>query len=215
MDSPVLAGYYSRVDSTNLHQEAAVFMPTFDLGGEINGWSVQAIEGTQLNTNGYLYTHSIATDINRHLIVVGSSKRGNYDGQLADADVTSQSGSLNNRLWVANASQLPITASYLSEGIFFDGAGGKIHAINDFNEIVGNIDFNDKPEINGTERLKRGFIYPHDATGIIGARSDIFKNQAWWLDDLTNDGTLAGHHNKFRIIDANDINNAGIIAATA
>ena len=45
------------------------------------------------------------------------------------------------------------------------------------------------------------------------------NSKAWWLDDLTNgsnaDGDASGENNKFRIIDATDINDAGVISATA
>ncbi|CSC27904.1 Protein of uncharacterised function (DUF3466) [Vibrio cholerae] len=43
----------------------------------------------------------------------------------------------------------------------------------------------------------------------------IFANKAWLLDDLTNDNTATGNNNQFRIIDATDINDAGVISATA
>ena len=47
------------------------------------------------------------------------------------------------------------------------------------------------------------------------SRIALFESKAWWLDDLTNDGNASGDNNKFRIIDASDINDAGVISATA
>ncbi|MFA0520503.1 DUF3466 family protein, partial [Vibrio sp. 10N.222.55.E8] len=59
-------------------------------------------------------------------------------------------------------------------------------------------------------------IYPYEVKSSKNERRvDIFNGQAWWLDDLTNDGNASGDNNKFRIIDATDINDAGVISATA
>ena len=41
-----------------------------------------------------------------------------------------------------------------------------------------------------------------------------FANKAWYLDDLTNDGSLSGN-NQYRVVDATDINDAGVISGTA
>ncbi|CCN84108.1 conserved hypothetical protein [Vibrio nigripulchritudo SFn27] len=214
-NKPVLVGYYNRKNSSDMLPEAAVFLPTFDTGGEINGWSTKAISGTTLNPDGYIYHNSVATDVNQNLLVIGNTKRGNYDYKRSRTDVPVEEGSLNNRLWVANASSSSPSATYLSGGIFFAGAGGDMRSVNDFNEIVGRIDAENVREVDGKIRRKRGFIFPYAATGITGNRSGIFQNRAWWLDDLTNDGSVGGNNNQFRIIDANDINNAGIISASA
>ncbi|CCO46288.1 conserved hypothetical protein [Vibrio nigripulchritudo SOn1] len=214
-NKPVLVGYYNRKNSSDMLPEAAVFLPTFDTGGEINGWSTKAISGTNLNPDGYIYHNSVATDVNQNLLVIGNTKRGNYDYKRSRTDVPVEEGSLNNRLWVANASSSSPSATYLSGGIFFAGAGGDMRSVNDFNEIVGRIDAENVREVDGKIRRKRGFIFPYAATGITGNRSGIFQNRAWWLDDLTNDGSVGGNNNQFRIIDANDINNAGIISASA
>ncbi len=214
-NQPVLVGYYSRNDSSNLLPEAAIFLPTFDSSGEINGWNTQVIGNTQLNPSGFIYTHSLATDINQNLLVIGSSKRGNYDYQRNVADIPVQQGALNQRLWVADASSTYPAAKYLEGGIFFDGSGGDMRAVNDFNEIVGRVDFDTTPEVNGSKRTQRGFIYPYQVTGIVAHRGDIFNHRAWLLDDLTNNGDVSEYNNQFRIVDANDINNAGVISATA
>ncbi len=42
-----------------------------------------------------------------------------------------------------------------------------------------------------------------------------FNNKAWFLDDLTNDDVATSNNNQFRIIDATDINDAGVISGTA
>ncbi|GAL36831.1 hypothetical protein JCM19240_2900 [Vibrio maritimus] len=43
----------------------------------------------------------------------------------------------------------------------------------------------------------------------------IFNSQAWWLDDLTNGGSYSELNNAYRIVTASDINDAGVISATA
>ncbi|PKF78051.1 GlyGly-CTERM sorting domain-containing protein [Vibrio sp. vnigr-6D03] len=213
-NEPVLVGYYNRKNSSDMLPEAAIFLPTFD-AGEIDGWTTKAISGTTLNPDGYIYHSSIATDINQNMLVIGSTKRGNYDYKRSRTDVPVEEGSLNNRLWLANASSANPTATYLTGGIFFAGSGGDMRAVNDFNEIVGRIDAENVREVDGKLRRKRAFIYPYNVGSIAGNRGSIFQNKAWWLDDLTNDGSVSGHNNQFRIIDANDINNAGIISASA
>lgn len=219
---PVLAGYNAtNVDSRSMLQ-AAVFLPnTTGFTVAADQWTSKTVAGTELKSGSdWFYSNSTATDINNKLIVIGTSKRGSFDyvrgsSSTGNTDIPVQNGSLNNRLWVADASTGSPTADYLSGGIFFDGAGGEMGAINNFNEVVGRVHAETSREVQGKVRRERGFILPYKATGIANNRSAIFNNQAWWLDDLTNDGSQSGTANKYRILDANDINDAGIIAATA
>ena len=81
--------------------------------------------------------------------------------------------------------------------------------------MVGSIDISREREKDGTEREKRGFIYPLDETGTESTRRAIFDNKAWILDDLTNDGVVSSNNNTYRILEATDINDAGVISATA
>ncbi|MEZ9352618.1 DUF3466 family protein [Vibrio splendidus] len=169
------------------------------------------VAGAQVNSNSsdeHKYSNSVATDINDNLFVVGYSKR---NGQVPE------SGSAGNKIFVVtDASASTPTATYLSGGIFFGGSSGEAKAVNNFNEFVGQIDAETTREVNGSERRHRGFIYPYNvASSKDERRVDIFNGQAWWLDDLTNDGNASGENNKFRIIDASDINDAGVISATA
>ncbi|MGL6054277.1 MAG: DUF3466 family protein, partial [Vibrio metschnikovii] len=108
-------------------------------------------------------------------------------------------------------------ANFLNGSLFFAGAGGKAGAINNFNEIVGQIDTEETREAGGKPRRKRGFIYPYgtEQQGSVPERQAIFNNRAWLLDDLTNGGQFSGDNNQYRIIAATDINDAGVIAATA
>ncbi|MEZ8815118.1 DUF3466 family protein, partial [Vibrio cyclitrophicus] len=154
------------------------------------------------------YSNSVATDINDNLFAVGYSKRNGY---------VPESGSAGNKIFVVtDASAVTPTATYLSGGIFFGGSSGEAKAVNNFNEFVGQIDAETTREVDGSERRHRGFIYPYNVDSSKDERRvDIFNGQAWWLDDLTNDGNASGDNNKFRIIDASDINDAGVISATA
>lgn len=216
---PVLVGYNATNNDSRSLLQAAVFLPkTTGFTVAADQWTSQTVVDTELKSGGdWLYSNSTATDINNKLIVIGTSKRGSFDyirgsSSTGNTDIPVQNGSLNNRLWVADASNGSPIAEYLSGGIFFDGAGGEMGAINNHNEIVGRVHAETSREVQGKLRRERGFILPYGADA---DRKDIFKSQAWWLDDLTNDGSQSGTANKYRILDANDINDAGIIAATA
>ncbi|NVN83209.1 MULTISPECIES: DUF3466 family protein [unclassified Vibrio] len=175
-------------------------------------WTTTQISGAEVKSGSSnddaRYSNSVATDINDNLFAVGYSKRNGY---------VPESGSAGNKIFVVtDASAATPTATYLSGGIFFGGSSGEAKAVNNFNEFVGQIDAETTREVDGSERRHRGFIYPYNvSTSTDERRVDIFNGQAWWLDDLTNDGNVSGDNNKFRIIDASDINDAGVISATA
>ncbi|MEZ9404926.1 DUF3466 family protein [Vibrio sp. 10N.286.48.F5] len=173
-------------------------------------WTTTQISGAEVKSGSSnddaRYSNSVATDINQNLFAVGYSKRNGY---------VPESGSAGNKIFVVTDAKNP-TATYLSGGIFFGGSSGEAKAVNNFNEFVGQIDAETTREVDGSERRHRGFIYPYNVSSSTEARRvDIFNGQAWWLDDLTNDGNVSGENNKFRIIDATDINDAGVISATA
>ncbi len=154
------------------------------------------------------YTNSVVSAVNQNGIAVGSAKRSIKD-----------SGSYNNRLFsvsgLENAATTAPRANFFTGGIFFNGSGGTIGSINNLNEVVGKTDLTQDREINGTQRPQRGFINPLSYTGTDSARRALFQNKAWFLDDLTNGGSESNFNNQFRIIDATDINDAGVISATA
>lgn len=205
---PVLVGFNTDEYEDRLLMQAAVFYPKNGFSAvEENAWSSTFITDATVRVGDEdIYSNSVATDINENLLVIGEAKRfGNKP----------ISGAANNRLFIADASSGSPKANYFSGGIFFTGAGGHANAINNFNEIVGEIDMEDHREVGGKSRRKRGFIYPYNGTGTVADRSALFKNKAWWLDNLTNGGTYSKTNNQYRIIDATDINDAGVIAATA
>lgn len=206
---PVMAGFNTSRDSDVFRMQATVFYPNrYDPANPVHDmWDSKVISGTELKQGSDLiYSNSMATDINKHLIVVGESKR------RGDRP---ESGAAANRIFIADASTGNPVADYLSGGIFFNGAGGEANAINNYNEVVGTIDAETSREYNGKQRRHRGFIYPYNGTGSEVTRMALFKNQAWWLDDLTNNGNAKGANNQYRIFEASDINDDGVIAATA
>ncbi|TXY07542.1 DUF3466 family protein [Vibrio mimicus] len=199
---------YSTYDPDNNYMQASVFQ----LDGLANfsntaNWATKAVSGAEAKIgDDYIHSNSVVTDVNNNLVALGAAKR---------AGSRPENGAAGNRLFVINdVSASTPTASFLTGGIFFTGAGGKAGSINNYNEIVGQVDANDTRENDGKPRRKRGFIYPYSANGSDVGRMAIFANKAWWLDDLTNDGSVTGN-NQFRIIDATDINDAGVISATA
>lgn len=173
-------------------------------------WTSTPISNATIRESGYasgeyIYSNTVATAVNSNRVAIGESKRSGS---------RIYNGAASNRVFVVDDVASP-SATYLSGGIFFDGAGGKAGGINNFNEIVGQVDAESVRESNGKPRRKRAFIYPYDGTGTDEDRRAVFNNQGWWLDNLTNGGTYSSDNNQYRIIDATDINDAGVIAATA
>lgn len=218
---------YSSYDTDNHYMQASVFQldDTSNFSNAAS-WTTKAVSGAESRIGGdYIHSNSIVTDVNKNLVALGSAKR---------AGSRPENGAAGNRLFVIeDVSASTPTANFLTGGIFFTGAGGKAGAINSYNEIVGQIDADETRENDGKPRRKRGFIYPYkissgnpyEVTSQDTPRTKIFsyidnqngktKVKAWLLDDLTNDNTATGNNNQFRVIDATDINDAGVISATA
>jgi hypothetical protein len=159
-----------------------------------------------------IYSNSVVSDINENLFAVGHAKRNGY--------VPENGSAANKAFIVEDASSATPTATFLTGGIFFTGAGSEAKSVNKFNEFVGQVDADTIREVDGSERRHRGFIYPYQADGTDVSRIALFESKAWWLDDLTNGANADGQdfsaqNNFFRIIDASDINDAGVISATA
>lgn len=196
-------GYNTFYDDRNFMQASVSSVKV----GESN-WITKPVTGATVRENGtggdFIHSHSLLTAVNEHGIAIGEAK-------LSRAE----SGAYANRLFVVPDINDP-KANFLNGSLFFAGAGGKAEAINNFNEIVGQIDTEETREVGGKPRRKRGFIYPYGTLeqGSVPERQAIFNNRAWLLDDLTN-GSEFSNNNQYRIIAANDINDAGVIAATA
>ncbi|TQQ51263.1 DUF3466 family protein [Vibrio cholerae] len=211
-DNKIYAVGYSSFDADNNYMQASVFQLD-DISNFSNAasWTTKAVSGAESRIGGdYIHSNSVVTDVNKNLVALGSAKR---------AGSRPENGAAGNRLFVIeDVSASTPTANFLTGGIFFTGAGGKAGAINSYNEIVGQIDADETRENDGKPRRKRGFIYPYklaDNSEDTLKRMAIFANKAWWLDDLTNDNAATGNNNQFRVIDATDINDAGVISATA
>lgn len=205
---------YNTWDGDENYLNATVF--SVDISSDSNAyqsegnWSSKKVSNAQVEISGdYTYSNTTFTAVNDNLVAIGEAK-------LAGSNP--QNGAAANRLFVVDdISASSLSATFFSDSVGFSGAGGHANAINNYNEIVGQIDVEQTRENGGKPRAKRGFIYPYDGTGTDSSRrTDVFNNKAWLLDDLTNDGsTTVGGNNDYRILSANDINDAGVIAATA
>ncbi|MEZ8058236.1 DUF3466 family protein [Vibrio splendidus] len=181
-------------------------------------WNTKIVSGAEVNSGSSnddaRYSNSVLSDINQNLFAIGYAKRNGY---------VPESGSAANKAFFVKDASNP-SATFLSGGIFFTGSGGEAKAVNNFNEFVGQIDAETIREVDGSERRHRGFIYPYksdDVSGTLTERySGVFRSKSWWLDDLTNGANTDGQdysnaNNYFRVIDATDINDAGVISGTA
>ncbi|HHG3224112.1 TPA: DUF3466 family protein [Vibrio parahaemolyticus] len=173
-------------------------------------WKNVLVDGAQQRIDGdTVHSNSRLTDVNSSFVAIGEAKRsGAY---------LMPTGSAPNRLFVVeDVRKDSVVADYPTTGIFFSGAGGHMGAINSYNEIVGQLDAETTREDEGKPRRKRGFIYPYALGGTVSDRAnEIFDGKAWFLDNLTNGGDFSADNNAFRIINATDINDAGVISATA
>ncbi|EHH3729563.1 TPA: DUF3466 family protein [Vibrio parahaemolyticus] len=173
-------------------------------------WKNVLVDGAQQRIDGdTVHSNSRLTDVNSNFVAIGEAKRsGAY---------LMPTGSAPNRLFVVeDVRKDSVVADYPTTGIFFSGAGGHMGAINSYNEIVGQLDAETTREDEGKPRRKRGFIYPYALGGAVSDRAnEIFDGKAWFLDNLTNGGDFSADNNAFRIINATDINDAGVISATA
>ncbi|ELR8702534.1 DUF3466 family protein [Vibrio vulnificus] len=203
-------GYNTYADDNYI--DASVFVGTFDAGGALKDstWQSKQVSGAQMKISGdIIHSNSVVTNVNSNFVAIGEAKRAG--GKPSE-------GSAANRLFlVKDVRAESVSATFLPElgGIFFSGAGGKMGGINKYNEIVGQLDAEDTREIDGKPRRKRAFILPYEANGSVESRIAIFDNKAWYLDDLTNGSNAPVENNQYRIIDATDINDAGVISATA
>ena len=204
---------YNTYDSDNNYMNATVFVGTLAKEGSVvdSTWVNKVVDGAQQRISGdTVHTNSRLTDVNSNFVAIGEAKRsGAY---------LMPTGSAPNRLFVVDdVTKSSVSAFYPTSGIFFSGAGGQMGGINSYNEIVGQLDAEKIREEEGKPRRKRGFIYPYTKTGeaVSQRATDLFEGKPWFLDNLTNGGEYSADNNAFRIINATDINDAGVISATA
>ncbi|MBY7842780.1 DUF3466 family protein [Vibrio fluvialis] len=211
-DETIYAVGYNSFYSNRNYMEASISKVAKADFATPSNWSTVGVTNAKVYSDGgtsgdHIYSNTRLTSVNSNLIAIGEAKR--------QGGAPSNGAAANRLFVVSDVSASSPSATFLSGGIFFDGAGGKAGAINNYNEIVGQIDAESTREASGKPRRKRGFIYPYNGTGTDSDRREVFNNQGWWLDNLTNGGTYSSHNNQYRIIDATDINDAGVISATA
>ncbi|MBP2700323.1 DUF3466 family protein [Photobacterium lucens] len=200
--SPVAVGYISRDtnSSDSYVMEAAFFKPT---AGIDSSWTQTAIPGMTISTgDDRNYEYTMANDVNANFKVVGIAKSHKADNR-----------SYPQKMFIYDnaTGQTKFLDSSVSS-IFFRGSNGDAEAINDHDQVVGWVDSETKNQIDGSERRHRAFTYIAGST----AQGPLKAGSVWMLDDLTNDGGAANSvANSYRIISATDVNNAGVISATA
>ncbi|MDC5706379.1 DUF3466 family protein [Vibrio europaeus] len=180
--------------------KAAVFKST-DSGST---WSTGTlVDGFPFATEEY---------VNQTLQAVNNNKKAIGTAKLRRA----LNGAYSNTLfYVPDVSVATPKYTEFSGSIFFEGANGLAGNINNHNDVVGTVDFETHAETNGKPRAQRAFITNlGTAPGTVPGSAAPIGGQARYLDDLTN-GSASTDNNQFRIIQAADINDAGVIAATA
>ncbi|WP_305405432.1 DUF3466 family protein [Photobacterium leiognathi] len=206
--SPVAVGYISRDtnSSDSYVMEAAFFKPT---AGIDSSWTQTAIPGMTISTgDDRNYEYTMANDVNANFKVVGIAKSHKADNR-----------SYPQKMFIYDnaTGQTKFLDSSVSS-IFFRGANGDAEAINDHDQVVGWVDSETKNQIDGSERRHRAFTYiSGSAVKDSEGKNVLESKKTYWLDDLTNAPELgnASIANSYRIISATDINNAGVISATA
>ncbi|MGL6314913.1 DUF3466 family protein [Vibrio sp. WXL103] len=195
---------YNTWDSSENYLEASVFKlgeDGFENESGVSGARIENSKDERVNSNTQLVS------LNQNGVAIGESKlRGSRP----------ENGAAANRPFVVLDITDSPSAKYLQtydQELFFSGMGADLGAINNYNEIVGEIDASRLRESDGQPRRRRGFIFT--VPGLDSPREDLYRQKAWLLDDLTNDGEVDGFNNQYRIISASDINDAGVIAATA
>ncbi|MGR5268208.1 DUF3466 family protein [Vibrio astriarenae] len=200
---------YNTYDSSNNYYGAYIFK----LNEETNQFAnTSRIAGAEIKNsdNDVVYSNTQLVSVNNQGVAIGESKL--YGSRP-------ENGAAANKPFVVETISSSPTAKYLQsygQSLFFSGVGADLGAINNLNEIVGSIDATQARENDGQPRRRRGFIYTVPQSGDLESpRQYLFRNKAWLLDDLTNDGNPSGLNNQYRIIAASDINDAGVISATA
>jgi hypothetical protein len=209
VDGTTVYGVGYNTYSDNNYMNATVFVGTLqsENSAENVTWTNKAVVGARQREDGdTIHSNSRLTGVNSNFVGIGEAKRS-----------IPTAGAYPNRLFIVKDVRADsLSAVYPNSGIFFTGAGGKMGGINSYNEIVGQIDADSTREDDGKSRRKRGFIYPYSVDGSASARAEsLFGGKAWFLDTLTNGGDESEANNEFRIIDATDINDAGVISGTA
>ncbi|AXY01042.1 DUF3466 family protein [Vibrio alfacsensis] len=186
------------------YPRASVFVVPTDNSEELTFYSLNWAGTDQDN-----YENSILYTMNANKLAVGTTKY--YAGG------SGFKRAYPNRLFYVKDVENDRTARFISGGILFDGANTKVGAINNFNELVGTTDFDSRPEIDSTPRRQSAFITTLEANSLDDGKryKELYDSQPRFLDDLTNGDNADTDNNQYRIVEASDINDAGVISATA
>ncbi|EAR53654.1 hypothetical protein SKA34_13895 [Photobacterium sp. SKA34] len=190
--SPLAAGYStSDVNGDFYAMQAAYF--TAD-NAELTSWKRTFVPGLSIKPGDDRdFTYTIANAVNNQSMIVGDAK-GNGQKPLR---------AYVYKVGAPNAEFL----DQLAPSLFFKNSNSHASAVNNHDQVVGWVDVSTETK---AERRHRAFSYMADT-----AQGPLAAKKAWLLDDLTNDGKQDSNANKYRIINATGVNDAGVISATA
>ncbi|MEZ8102610.1 DUF3466 family protein [Vibrio bivalvicida] len=160
-------------------------------------WTSTLVSGFPYDSSEY--ANQTLKAVNNNKIAIGTAKLNQ-----------ALNGAYANMLFYVDNLDVPAYKAF-SGNIFFTGANGLAGNINNHNDVVGTIDYEQHSETNGKPRAQRAFIAN---LGTVTGSAPI-GGQARYLDDLTYGSGATTSNNQYRIIQAADINDAGVIAATA
>lgn len=189
---PIAAGYStSDVRNDFYAMQAAYF--TAD-NADLTSWKRIFVPGLSIKPGDDRdFTYTIANAVNNQSMIVGDAK-GNGRKPLR---------AYIYKVGASNAEFL----DQLAPSLFFKNSNSHASAINNYDQVVGWVDVSTD---TNAERRHRAFTYMADTT-----QGPLAAKKAWLLDDLTNDGKQDSNANKYRIINATGVNDAGVISASA
>ncbi|WP_305465169.1 DUF3466 family protein [Photobacterium leiognathi] len=190
---PLAAGYSTSNVRDDFYAMQAAYFKADNAG--LTSWTRTFVPGLSIKPGDDRdFTYTIANAVNNQSMIVGDAK-GNGEKPLR---------AYVYKIGDSNAQFL----DKLVPNLFFKDSNSHASAVNNHDQVVGWVD-----TTNGTkvERKHRAFTYiAGDAQGVW-----VASKKAWLLDDLINDGKQDSKANKYRIINATGINDAGVISATA
>lgn len=204
---PIAVGFATdSVDNDYYAPRAAIFESK--AAGSSLTWTEKFIPGIDIERdNDRIYSYTVATDINANNVVVGVGKNFRAENR-SYAEAIFIYDNQNNSLKMLDSS--------VNANIFFEGSNGRPSAINGNNQVVGWVDSETVNQIDGRERRQRAFTYIAGDTAIAG--SPLTAGGSWMINDLTygdESNPIVANNNQYRIAQATDINDAGVISATA
>ncbi|PSV43162.1 DUF3466 family protein [Photobacterium indicum] len=204
---PIAVGFATdSVDNDYYAPRAAIFESK--AAGSSLTWTEKFIPGIDIERGSdRIYSYTVATDINANNVVVGVGK--NF--RAANRSYAEAIFIYDNQ-----NDSLKMLDSNVNANIFFDGSNGRPSAINGNNQVVGWVDSETVNQIDGRERRQRAFTYIAGDTAIAG--SPLTAGGSWMINDLTygdESNSIVANNNQYRIAQATDINDAGVISATA